>query len=159
MTGLQPAELLPLQPGNTWTYTVTAKVDVPACIEGVRVVTATGGPTEFEGRQAYTLTSLCQDQDTRMALDDGEVLEWIPNFWARALPAPVEAGFTWSSGAGRYTWTDVGSITVPAGTFSDCWERTSADPLVQTNTYCAGVGMVRADEQGHEAVLTSYVVQ
>lgn len=58
------------------------------------------------------------------------------------IHSPVEDGESWPTGAPTYTWAEVTeSLTVPAGTFDDCWERV-APPDIATLTYCRGVGLV-----------------
>ena len=58
------------------------------------------------------------------------------------IHSPVETGESWNASVGAYTWSEVTApLTVPGGTFDDCWERV-APPDVTTFTYCRGVGLV-----------------
>ena len=74
------------------------------------------------------------------------------------LKSPVEEGCTWQTTLDvttyTYTWHEIGTVTVPAGTFDDCWERTT-EGTTQYLTYCRGVGRVSGGTSG---TLTSELV-
>jgi hypothetical protein len=71
---------------------------------------------------------------------------------------PPAEGHQWASDpAGMYvfTWHRVSSITVPAGTFTDCWRTvTGIGGSDQEATYCRGVGVVAIDD----SFTTGYMV-
>lgn len=157
--GAQPASLWPLAFGNSWTYTVTLSTPDTLCEAGTRVVTATG-PSAFEGKQAFAVSDVCGGADGHYAVEGGEVLEWAQGFWADSLAAPLEEGTSWvTDGTSTYSWKKAPTVTVPAGTFRDCWERTSSDALQFTKVYCPGIGLARATTAGRTAELTEHTVQ
>jgi len=154
--GLQAAELYPLTSGNSWTYDVTITAVGSFCKGGMHEVTATG-PESYQNKQAFAVTDVCANQPVYTASEDGNVYEWNGGFWAKALSSPVQEGSTWSTdGVGDYTWKMQGSVTTPAGTFSDCWKSDASDELTADKTYCTGVGLVRWDQNGRTQVLTTY---
>ena len=58
------------------------------------------------------------------------------------IHSPVVEGESWQTSAGTYTWAQVTEpLTVPGGTFGDCWQRLATAGLV-TFTYCRGDGLV-----------------
>jgi hypothetical protein len=77
------------------------------------------------------------------------------------LDAPVEEGHTWTysfGGAGpQFVWHDAGTVTVPAGTFTNCWARAYVSQSLARFIYCRGVGLIEVDDTdfGYRAVLTS----
>jgi hypothetical protein len=151
---LQAAELLPLANGNSWTYDVTITAAGSFCQSGTRSVAATG-PQAYQSKQAFAVDDVC-DQAVYTATEGGDVYEWNGGFWAKSLPSPVQEGYTWvTDGVGDYSWKMQGSVTTPAGVFSDCWLRDASDALTADKTYCKGVGLVRWDQPGRTQVLTA----
>jgi hypothetical protein len=67
------------------------------------------------------------------------------------LATPVEEGVGWYAGYGTsWIWSRIDSVTVPAGTFSDCWRKGwSVDPNVLYEMYCRGVGPVKMRVHGY----------
>jgi hypothetical protein len=71
--------------------------------------------------------------------------------------APVTEGATFDAGGIAFVWSAAPEVTVPAGTFRNCWKRTQAESATpRITTYCPGVGMVRSDRGDHALVLSSY---
>ena len=75
------------------------------------------------------------------------------------LAEPVEDGVAWATAIDtsyhEYKWESVGTVTVPVGTFDNCWKRVD----LQNDgylTYCRGVGRVKG---GHEGVLSSDLIE
>jgi hypothetical protein len=55
--------------------------------------------------------------------------------------SPVVEGEQWTTSGAVYEWREVvADLDLPAGTFSDCWERYAPDLSL---VYCRGVGLVR----------------
>jgi hypothetical protein len=67
---------------------------------------------------------------------------------------PVEEGHTWTGGA-QFIWHDAGTISVPAGTFTNCWAREIVGGGGTRNIYCRGVGLARSEDPSFTAVLAS----
>jgi hypothetical protein len=152
---LQAADVLPLANGNSWTYDVTITAAGSFCQSGTRSVTATG-PQSYQSKQAFAVGDVC-DADVYTAAEGGDVYEWNGGFWAKSLSSPVQEGYTWvTDGVGDYSWKMVGSVTTPAGTFSNCWMRDASDDLTADKTYCKGVGLVQWDQPGRTQKLTTY---
>jgi hypothetical protein len=63
------------------------------------------------------------------------------------IEAPGE-GRTWNSLSIIFTWHASGRVTVPAGTFDDCWtlnEQYTKLPITMNTVFCRGVGLVTQD--------------
>ena len=72
------------------------------------------------------------------------------------LDSPVSHGHTWNYVGNTATWLDAGTVTVPAGTFTNCWRWQTNTPESGYGIYCRGVGLVRRFYPGYyDAVLTS----
>jgi hypothetical protein len=81
--------------------------------------------------------------------------------WALYIDPTLKEGYSWMSQGRTYTWHNEGKVTVPAGTFDDCW--TAQEPGIEGEsytTYCRGVGPVKIYlaggfvGSGYDAVLT-----
>ncbi len=99
------------------------------------------------------------DEESFLAYDEGDVIQWYENSrWLATLKAPLQEGFTWVA-TERYTfqWSFVSDITVPAGSFQDCWARESVPPSpLSRNVYCPGVGPVRRENADLIVELASF---
>jgi hypothetical protein len=66
------------------------------------------------------------------------------------LKMPLTAGASWQTAEGRYAVTAVAeTVTVPAGTFTNCVEVTRWNPgskITVVSVYAPGVGMVQRQE-------------
>lgn len=138
-----PLELEPLALGNLWTYTLTVQQPTADCPNGVgtRELTAS---VEWEGRTAFELHRFCDSEVTHLNVTNGEVYQYLGG-WYRNVAAPVQEGATWAFAPG-YTlrWNSVGAVTVPAGTFSNCWRRSILE-YEGSITFCPGVGQVKIE--------------
>lgn len=152
-------DLLPMAAGNAWTYDITP---IDACpVYGSPFTQVMTGPVEIDGKSAYEIeTDFCSAAQRQVATDDGQILE-NQGTWIVELATPLQEGTNWDGVVGEsFTYTSVPTITVPAGTFTDCWERTVVQALGtrNNNTYCPGVGIVKAEAEGFLAELSSYAV-
>jgi hypothetical protein len=155
------ARLLPLELGRTWTYDVSTFGDFPVCSPGMHD-DAVLGEVQQDGRAAFEVSSFCPAAGTSIISVDGDIVElWVQGGWIRVLDVPVEEGHMWSStGAIQYVWRDAGTVTVPAGTFDDCWRREQIVSYTAYTVFCRGVGAVRHFSMdlagaGWDAVLAS----
>jgi hypothetical protein len=143
--GVTPLELEPLALGNLWTYALTVQQPTADCPSGsgTREVTAS---VEWEGRTAFELQRFCDTdaEPTYMNVTNGEIYQYLDG-WYRNVAAPVQEGATWAFAPG-YTlkWSSVGAVTVPAGTFTNCWRRTILE-YEGGITFCPGVGQVKIE--------------
>jgi hypothetical protein len=149
----------PIALGRTWTYDVTIIGTYPLCKAG----TNTGrvlGEKVVGGKQAFQVQSFCPGAGTSSYAVDGDKVEvYYANAWILSLDSPVAEGHTWTDGLTTYVWEKVGKLTVPAGTYEDCWK---ARPQIGPSytTFCRGVGPVRwhfvdATGNGYDATLTA----
>lgn len=131
----------PFAVGNTWTYDVTEIGVYPLCPSGVHDGKVLGS-AQRDGKLAYETQSLCAKAGTFYYSVDGDVVYWdSASTWVLVLDAPVAEGHTWSNGVTTYAWHDVGTVTVPAGTFSKCWKAQDTTGPSYT-VFCRGVGPV-----------------
>jgi hypothetical protein len=148
------ADLLPLADGNNWTY--SAEEDIEGCTMANHLQVT--GPESYEGRMAYRLVDSCSpDSPSFVSVIEGRI-EQFSKQWDVTLGMPLAEGTTWQySVSTTFTWQAVGTVTVPAGTFENCWKRVAMSQANATHrTYCPGVGRV-LDERGEaKSELVSY---
>ena len=137
--------LFPLAVGNTWNYSVSLPDQCQGQSDAVHEVLALA---DLKGLPTYTYDNGCQSMDTSQSYLRRENLDRTLAFvsgadmWIVALEEPVEEGMMWSDPVIpnlSFAWTYLGQVTVPAGTFDDCWRRTGTTQV----DYCRGVGPVR----------------
>jgi hypothetical protein len=140
--------LLPLASGRRWTFKVSGVGDASAqCPPGMTTATVLSESTE-SGQPAFAYHPICSDADF-VLVGAGDKLQahpltaLDPSFVY--LDTPVEEGHSWQDAAGRtLTWHRTGTVTVPAGTYTDCWDRQLASPAENgAVTFCRGIGQVR----------------
>lgn len=150
--------LFPLEVGNKWTYSVTAIGNGAVCSAGSFDQTVDSEGT-IDGRDAYEVTSYCDGlgQLPFSKMGDEVDIDFGSN-WYIYIGTPVQAGASWTFVSTKQTWVDAGNVTVPAGTFSNCW--TAQQDAQNYATYCRGVGLVEQNGvnqgDGWNAQLTSY---
>ncbi len=153
-----PADAIdPIALNRSWTYDVQIFGSYPGCTAGTQTgkVLRAG---KYQGRDAFEVQSFCTGFGTSWYSVSGDVVDLYYKAWLRVVDAPVKEGHTWSNGVAMVTWREVGSVTVPAGTFDNCFRaEVSAD---SHTTFCRGVGPVRwyvkdAYGNGYEAKLTA----
>ncbi len=154
------APIDPFAVGNAWTYDVTQIGVYPLCPSGSHQGKVLGS-SQRDGKLAYQTQSLCANAGTFYYAVDGDVVYWdSAGTWTLVLDAPVVEGHTWSNGVSTYAWHDVGSVTVPAGTFSKCWKAQDTGGPSYT-IFCRGVGAVHwsyrdaTGNNGYDALLTA----
>jgi hypothetical protein len=114
-----------------------------------------------DGRDAFEVTSFCtQVGSTYETVNGDEVDADYQGTWLHATDVPVQEGHTWPYFNTSYTWQAVATITVPAGTFTDCWRAHQNVTYTAYQVYCRGIGMVESYSQdlagnGWDAKLTS----
>jgi hypothetical protein len=152
--------LHPLAVGLSWTYVVEPVGGGVVCPPGTHTSTVET-ETTLDGRQAFAVTNWCPAAGTSF-LSPGEGDEVFLNYdstWLPMIALPLQDGFSWDYFNTSFTWEDAGSVTVPAGTFDDCWtarQNVSYDAFL---TYCRGIGMVQSHSsdlngQGWDAQLS-----
>jgi len=142
--------LFPLKLGNQWSFASTILGTGAACGKTMTQTVASTNATD--GRPAFQVTTLCPppsvlstDSYSVPASGGDEVDYDYQGTWTMVIDPTLVDGHSWPSVQGQtLTWQRVvGSITVPAGTFADCWTAHSSQTGNVFSTYCRGVGPVR----------------
>lgn len=151
-------QLAPLAVGNWWTYQLAGQ----DCGSG-QATSSIDYTQQIGGRTAFALRFFCEPlvPDRWLLHNPGGQLvdRWDDDEdeWARVIDEPLQEGHSWDSlDDTTFTWQYAGTVTVPAGTFDDCWTRLG-DP--NDATFCPGVGRVRDMASGYSAELVDYDVQ
>jgi hypothetical protein len=151
----------PLAMGEAWTYDVTVVGDFPECNTGTYVSSVSQTET-LDGKNAFLVGSFCPSLGSYWYANDGDLTyEYASGQWSVGLDTPLQAGHSWSVNSQSFTWYAANSITVPAGTFSDCWEaRENSSTESYSIFLCRGVGPVHwayrdGFGDGYDAVLHS----
>jgi hypothetical protein len=150
----------PIALGHAWTYDVTVLGTYPACVAGTHTATVLNEEM-LGGRQAFQVQSFCTNAGSFFYSVDGDrVFTWVAMTWVLSLDAPVAAAHTWSVGVESFTWQAVPTVTVPAGTYTNCWSAVEQVSYPTYTVFCRGVGPVQwhyedGHGNGYEAVLTS----
>ena len=155
----------PLEIGRTWTFNVTPTdggIANGGCAAGTQTSTVIGPGIAQDGLATVRYQPLC-DNFLVDALVQGDKVIAFPVDGGAAtgvvLDAPVEEGHTWNYGGTglQFVWHSVGTLSVPAGQFSDCWARAYVTGSQSRFIYCRGVGLTELDdaEFRYRAVLTS----
>ena len=169
MQGDAPSEPDPLNPlavGHTWHTTQTSSgfgQPTTTC----NVTQTVTGTTSVDGRTPFVIayTYECPMQTTTSMFYtnvlggdryESRAASSTDGIWY--VEDPPAEGHQWASdpaGMFVYTWHRAGSVTVPAGTFTDCWrEVTMPSGSDQEFTLCRGVGFV----QSMQSFTTGYMV-
>jgi hypothetical protein len=143
--------------GNQWTYAVTG--DGFDCPTGTQTTKVESQET-VQGHDAYQVRDFCShDKLIAYSYDADSLLQQFGEEWLKAMTSPIEDGASWTFAPGTtITWHTVPSITVPAGTFTNCVNRTVSDTSTSEATFCPGVGQVKRVSDSFAAVLGSYDV-
>lgn len=160
-------QLFPLAVGNVWNYNTTilpGSTGTPPCAAGMHATTITGRAM-FMGQDAYTATHVCAPTATRYYVENAQGLEVnVGAAWSLVLPRPIADGAMFQAASSQPVIARVANITVPAGTFSNCWQTAYVSATGPVTTYCAGVGLVSLEYQapsggGYKIELTSYTLK
>jgi hypothetical protein len=117
----------------------------------------------IDGRQAFELSNWCSAAgSSQLSPGTGdEVFLYYDGSWLPMIALPLMEGHTWDYFNTSFTWESAGTVTVPAGTFDDCWTARQNVSYEAFTTYCRGVGTVRSYSSdltgsGWDAVLSSH---
>ena len=158
--GAAQSPIDPIVVGNEWVYDVTELGTYPLCPTGSYTGKVLSKGAKDGKPDALAVQSLCKNAGVVYYTQQGDVVQVdVAGTWVLALDAPVEEGHVWTDGVISYVWHEEGAVTVPGGTFVDCW-RASADGADAYTIFCRGVGPVHwhqkdASGNGYDAVLTS----
>src|SRR4029077_714132 len=67
--------------------------------------------------------------------------------WGTLIDPMLVEGHSWTYFNTSYAWHRETSVTVPAGTFTDCWTARQQVTYTAYLTYCRGAGLVRSYSQ------------
>ncbi len=143
--------------GNQWNYAVTGDgFDCPTGAQSTKVESQ----ETVQGHDTYQVRDVCsQDELTAFSYDADSLLQQFGAEWLKVMTSPIQDGASWTFAPGTtITWHTAPSITVPAGTFTNCVKRTVSDSPNLEATFCPGVGQVKRVNDGYTAVLESYDV-
>ncbi len=150
----------PIELGRTWTYDVKVLGFFPACSAGTSTATVVE-QSMLDGKTAFHVQSFCKAAGVfQYAVDGDRVFVHVGGAWIVALDAPVAEGRTWSDGLLTYRWRSKGTVTTPAGTFTECWAAETVASYTSYTVLCRGVGPVEwhyedGSGNGYEAILVS----
>ena len=163
----QPADddvLFPHAAGTWWTYRFVHEPGAtdPGCQEGewtARIIDV----TTTDGVETVSYLTPCAEDDEQnehtLQFEGDRVLVIAYEEPYVMLDTPVEDGYSWdtlwASDTYSYTWREAGAVTVPAGTFSDCWDRVD-QATDEYYTYCRGVGRVSSVNADFHTELIDY---
>jgi hypothetical protein len=151
-----PAAYFPLAVGNRWVYESSESTNATPVVESWEVTRQEENAFVLQIKQSYVTAEEAEEffvssadgirrRDRQTASAEAGGTE--PRFF---LKAPLTVGATWNNPDGKYAVTAIDkTVTVPAGTFTNCVEVThwSASGTVTTIAlYAPGVGMVQRDE-------------
>lgn len=154
--------LYPMAIGDSWTYTVAAVGGGSICAPGTHMQAVTSA-TPAGGRAAFQLTSFCSavtgTYDYAVS-GDNEVDFFYQGSWLTLVDPNLTEGHSWPYFNTSYHWHRETSVTVPAGTYDDCWTAVQDVSYTASLTYCRGVGLVRSyssdlNSSGWDAKLAS----
>jgi hypothetical protein len=138
--------LYPIQLGYQWTFSVAAVGSGSICSPGtysIQVVSANA----VGGRSAFQLSSYCTgiSGTTDYSLPGGDEVDiYYGGSWAALVDPTLVEGHGWPYFNTSYAWHRETSVTVPAGTFTDCWTAQQQVTYTAFLTYCRGAGLVRS---------------
>lgn len=140
--GASDTRLLPLEANRTWTLVasaIDATLPVTTCADPQSTVVGRAATPEGDG---WLYDPTCGTERFIMVQNGDDITAFSEDLTQRIeyMKTPVVDGATWSS----YRWQSVGSVTVPAGTFQDCWRRIAVTATQEDWVeFCRGVGLVR----------------
>ena len=132
--------LFPLAVGYHWTYSASG-----GCTGTIERTVTTTGPVD--GRTAFHLqvAGCANTVDQSLSMPGSEEIDVdVQGSWLVLVDPTLAEGHSWTYYTTTLTWHRETSVSVPAGTFTDCWTSMPDTQSFPTNTYCRGVGLVRS---------------
>jgi hypothetical protein len=141
------ASLFPAVVGHTWTFAISS--DFPEC-NGERSGSVLSAQ-KVGGRDAVWISSYCDGQSpAAVAVGTSSADVYVNGTYISQLAEPVADGKTFQGLSGATTWHKEPLVTVPAGTFQNCWRAVSGSTYV---IYCPGAGTVHIHEDYGNGVI------
>jgi hypothetical protein len=145
MGGGDPAVLFPLAVGQRWSYSFTNVGGGSLCAPGLHDQIVVSDDPEG-GRSAFQLTNPCTGvigTNAFSAPGGDQVDLYYAGGWETLVDPMLVEGHSWPYFTSSYHWEREASVSVPAGTFTDCWTAVQDVSYTAFITYCRGVGAVR----------------
>jgi hypothetical protein len=145
-SGTGSKHLYPLALGETWTFDVSAVGAGSVCAPGTHMQ-AVVSANSIGGRDAFQMTSFCTGitgTNNYSAPGGDEIDFYYQTSWLVLVDPMLVDGHSWQYFNASYTWKRETSVSVPAGTFDDCWTAQQDVSYTAYLTYCRGVGLVRS---------------
>jgi hypothetical protein len=143
--------------------------EVPAGCNGPSFGSVPRDTRLSDGRHAFVYSPVCNTVSVAVWQEDSTLLARVADpltgeitgqYDLEYLRAPA-LGLTWpvsASGGSQFVWARQEDVTVPLGSYEDCWVRALAPAESSTvnATYCVGVGLVRLEstQENYVAELT-----
>jgi hypothetical protein len=139
------SDLYPLAVGNTWTYAVTIVGAGSTCSPGTSSQTVQSA-NPAGGRAAYQVTDFCSalaNETYDYSTPSGDEVDfYYGSDWLELIDPNLVDGETWTYANTSYTWKRETAVTVPAGSYDDCWTANQNVSYTAYSTYCRGAGLV-----------------
>ncbi len=152
-----PADYFPLAIGNRWIYESSEGTEAAPALEAWEVIRQEETNFVLRIKQPYVtsesveeLVAASADGVSSLSREAGDhnTQDTASQFF---LKSPLTPGATWKNGGGRYAITAIDeTVTVPAGTFTNCVEVTrwsTAGTATVISLYAPGIGMVQREER------------
>ncbi|TPV92462.1 MAG: hypothetical protein B7733_25630 [Myxococcales bacterium FL481] len=146
------ASLYPLRVGAWWRYRITADEGADQfCSPGEWTSTVEDEAPHEDGGSTFLKSGVCSTERWHYYATADQVRyrsamsDTTP--WSVFLDLPPEAGHVWEpipGGPATFEWQPVESVTVPAGTFDNCWLRATHNGALAAAdwVFCPEVGLV-----------------
>jgi hypothetical protein len=143
--------LMPLAAGRVWSFeaiVIDTTRPSAACDDLESAVVGRAQTPEGEG---WLYDPVCGPRRYIMLQTGDSIAAYSEDLSQRVdyMVTPVAEGTTWDD----FAWQAVGSTTVPAGTFDDCWRRLYTPLTTEWIEFCRGVGLVRLSSGEDNRVL------
>ena len=139
-------DLYPLAVGDTWTFDVTAVGAGSICSPGTYMQSVVSA-NPVGGRDAFQMTNFCTGVSGTYdySKPGGDEIDfYYSDSWLVLVDPTLMDGHSWTYFNTSYTWKRETSVTVPAGTYTDCWTAQQNVSYTAYLTYCRDVGLVRS---------------
>ena len=141
------AKLFPFAANASWTYAVSAVGAGSTCAPGTFSQSVLSA-NPAGGRDAFQLDSFCSalaGTTFDYSTPGGDEVDFLyMGAWATLVDPTLTDGHDWPYINTSYHWHRETGVTVPAGSFDDCWTAVQDVSYTATMTYCRGTGMVRS---------------
>jgi len=138
--------LYPMAVGDSWTFSVAAVGAGSICAAGTHMQQVLSA-NAADGRAAFQLSNFCTGVSATYSYavnGDNEVDFDYQGTWLTLVDPNLTEGHMWPYFNTSYHWHRETSVTVPAGTYNDCWTAEQDVSYTAYLTYCRGVGLVRS---------------